>query len=196
MADSGTAEHSTANTERYETYRETGKAKLYFRKSISNLLQFNLLILLEFTRKIYYNRITTGFPRSNGQVERINHVIIPASTKMSIADPGKWYQQTLNSTLYRSIGMTPFRLLNGVEIHHHEDVQLKEILETECQRQLEDSRNDLHHQAKLRISKVQEENRKTYNLRRQAPLKYLYTYMLRCGHSGHYSILALSVAKI
>ena len=25
---------------------------------------------------------------------------------------------------------------------------------------------------------------------------YLYTYMLRCGHSGHYSILALSVEKI
>ena len=79
---------------------------------------------------------------------------------MSIANQRKWYQhvnklqQTLNSTFHRSIGMTPFRLLTEVPMRYHEDVELKEILETEWQQQFEDSRNDLRHQAKLQIWKI------------------------------------------
>lgn len=37
--------------------------------------------------KIEHVLITTGVPRGNGQVERINGIIIPALTKLSVADP-------------------------------------------------------------------------------------------------------------
>ena len=57
-------------------------------------------------------------------------------------------------------------------MRNHENFKLVEILETEWQRQFEDSRNDLRHQAKLEISKIQQENRKTYNRQRRAPHKY------------------------
>lgn len=125
--------------------------------------------------KIQHHRITTGLPRANGQIERINRVIIPALAKMSLDHPGKWYQhvnkvqQTLNSTLQRSIGMTPFKLLIGMEMRRSDDIKLKEILEYEWQRQFEKSREDLRQHAKLQIAKVHDENKKSYNLRRRAP---------------------------
>lgn len=66
--------------------------------------------------------ITTGLPRSNGQVERLNRTIISTLSKLSIEDPSKWFkhvnkvQRVLNSTFQRSIGMTPFELLFGVKM--------------------------------------------------------------------------------
>lgn len=36
--------------------------------------------------------ITTGLPRANGQVERINRTIIPILAKLSLEDPTKWYR--------------------------------------------------------------------------------------------------------
>lgn len=35
---------------------------------------------------------TTGVPRGNGQVERINGIIVPCLTKLSIQNPLKWFQ--------------------------------------------------------------------------------------------------------
>lgn len=34
---------------------------------------------------------TTGVPRGNGQIERINRIIVSSLTKLSIGDPEKWY---------------------------------------------------------------------------------------------------------
>lgn len=34
--------------------------------------------------------ITTGVPRSNGQVERVNHTLIPLLSKLSAPNPGDW----------------------------------------------------------------------------------------------------------
>lgn len=128
--------------------------------------------------KIQHHRITTGFPMANGLIERINRVIIPILTKMSLRNLGKWYQhvsklqQALNSTFHRSIAKTPFRLLKGVEMRCSGDLKLREILETEWQHQFEESRDDLRQQAKIQIGKIQEENKKTYNSRRRAPSRY------------------------
>ncbi|GFT77971.1 retrovirus-related Pol polyprotein from transposon 17.6 [Trichonephila clavipes] len=55
-------------------------------------------------QKITLHHITTGLPRANGQVERINRTIIPVLSKMSEDDPTKWFkhvpslQEVLNST--------------------------------------------------------------------------------------------------
>jgi len=70
--------------------------------------------------EIKRSMITTGLPRANGQVERINRTIIPILTKISFDDSTKvWYkqlsslQQILNSTYQRIINATPFELLTG-----------------------------------------------------------------------------------
>jgi len=62
--------------------------------------------------EIRHLTITTGLPRANGQVERLNRAIIAILSKLSI-DPTKWYkhvgklQRILNSTYNRSIDTTP-----------------------------------------------------------------------------------------
>ncbi|GFW65231.1 retrovirus-related Pol polyprotein from transposon 297 [Trichonephila clavipes] len=43
-------------------------------------------------QKITLHHITTGLPRANGQVERINRTIIPVLSKMSEDDPTKWFK--------------------------------------------------------------------------------------------------------
>lgn len=122
--------------------------------------------------------ITTGLPRANGQIERINRTIIPVLTKLSINEPTKWFrhvskvQQTLNATYQRSIGMTPFELLIGVKMKQKDDLIIKDALEKEFQLHFEQDRDQLRKQAKDQILKVQDENRKTYNLRRREPTKY------------------------
>ena len=122
--------------------------------------------------------ITTGLPRANGQVERLNRTIIPVLTKLTIDDPSKWYryverlQLVLNSTFQRSIGMTPFELLFGVQMRAEGDLMLKQLLEEEFQQGFEENREDLRKKAKEQIAKVQEENRRTYNLRRRKATKY------------------------
>jgi len=55
---------------------------------------------------------TTGMPRANGQVERVNRTLILVLTKLSAPRPEEWHkhlnnvQKYLNATPHRSIGMT------------------------------------------------------------------------------------------
>lgn len=122
--------------------------------------------------------ITTGLPRANGQIERLNRTIVSVLAKLTIDDPSKWYkhigklQRILNATYHRSIGMTPFQLLFGTEMRDEIDLQLKALVEEEFQSHFEENRDDLRKKAKEQISKVQEENRRTYNLRRKNAPKY------------------------
>lgn len=129
--------------------------------------------------KIKHTLITTGLPRSNGQVERLNRTIIPVLAKLSIDEPTKWYrhvdklQRIINSTYHRSIGTTPFELLFGTKMRDSSDVSLfRELIEEEIKGQFQTERDDLRHRAKDQICKVQEENRRTYNLRRRESVKY------------------------
>lgn len=127
---------------------------------------------------IKHTMITTGLPRSNGQVERLNRTIIPILTKLSVEDPTKWYQHVgrlqriLNSTYQRSIGVTPFEVLIGVKMRQKEDLKLRELLENEFRTIFQEDRDVLRTQAKEQLLKVQSENSKTYNLRRHKPTRY------------------------
>jgi len=122
--------------------------------------------------------VTTGLPRANGQVERVNRVIIPILTKLSLNDPTKWYrhvsrlQGILNSTYQRSIGISPFELLTGVKMRCKDDLRLKEMLEQAVQEQFHDERLALRRKAKTQIFKTQQENCKTFNKNRKVPQKY------------------------
>jgi len=74
-------------------------------------------------------------PRGNGQVERLNAIIINVLAKMCIDQPERWYRQVgkvqmaINGSVQRSIGMTPFKLTFGVEMRHADFVPLKEAIE-------------------------------------------------------------------
>ncbi|KAG5878072.1 hypothetical protein JTB14_031507 [Gonioctena quinquepunctata] len=127
---------------------------------------------------IQNSTITTGVPRGNGQVERVNRIIIPVLTKLSLEDPGRWFkyvervQRALNSTIQRSIGTSPFEILTGVKMRNKEEVLIKELLEEATIQKFNENREDLRAESKKQILKVQEENRRTYNLRRRKPRIY------------------------
>lgn len=122
--------------------------------------------------------ITTGVPRGNGQVERMNRVIISVIAKLSIEDPEKWYQHTnkvqqfINKTYQRSIDTSPFQLLCGVSMKTKEDVHLREMIDQEMIESFNQDRNDLRHKAKAQIVAVQKENRRYYNSKRKPAVKY------------------------
>ncbi|XP_071035394.1 uncharacterized protein [Parasteatoda tepidariorum] len=117
--------------------------------------------------------ITTGLPRANGQIENLNSTIISIISKLSIEDPNKWYtnvkdvQKVINSTFQRSINTTPLQLLFGTAIKTKQDLKITNMLNEEIQAIFVNSRDELRKQAKLQIQKVQEENKRTYNLRRK-----------------------------
>lgn len=128
--------------------------------------------------KIQHVPITTGLPRANGQVERLNTIIIAVLSKLSIENPKKWYryvnsvQQVVNSTYQRSINTTPFELLFGTKMKLKTDVKITELLNAEIQADFINNREELRKEAKQQILKVQEKNRKTYNLRRKPARKF------------------------
>lgn len=81
--------------------------------------------------------ITVGIPRVNGQVERVNRILIPLLTKLANPKRKEWHkylafaQQCINTTLNRSIGTDPFHLLFGVHARLRDDLQIRELLDKE-----------------------------------------------------------------
>jgi len=51
-------------------------------------------------------------------------------------------------------------------------MEIKELIDAEMQHQFEYDRYELRRRAKKQILKLQEENKRTYNLRRRPPSKY------------------------
>ncbi|XP_074034151.1 uncharacterized protein [Leptinotarsa decemlineata] len=93
-------------------------------------------------------------------------------------DASKWYrhvprvQRVLNSAYQRSINTTPAEVLFGVKLRNKEDIKLKELLERDIIEMFNEERNALRENARKQIEKVQEENRRTYNLRRKKAKNY------------------------
>lgn len=122
--------------------------------------------------------MTTGVPRGNGQAERMNKTIIQVLTRLTIEDPLKWYrfvpkvQCVINSTVSRSTRRTPFELMFGVKMAMEDDVNLRQLLEEEITVAFEEDRQQLRAEAKRQIQEIQEENKKTYNLRRKKAPTY------------------------
>lgn len=122
--------------------------------------------------------ITTGVPRGNGQIERLNRIVIPILTKLSNDDPEKWYRHTtqlqsvMNSTTTRSTGKTPFEMLFGVKMRTNDDQLLASQLEEALQNDFIERRQEMRNAAKQNIAKLQNENRMTFNRNRKPALKY------------------------
>lgn len=128
--------------------------------------------------KIEVVHATTGVPRGNGQVERIQRIIISVLSKLSIDDPTKWFkhtdrvQQFINKTYQRAIGTTPFELFFGVPMKTKEDVQLKQLIEQEVIESFMEDRESLRENAKQQIRSLKEENKRTYNAKRKPATQY------------------------
>lgn len=130
------------------------------------------------TEKIDIVHTTTGVPRGNGQIERMNRTIISVLSKLSSDNPEKWFthtqrvQQFINKTYQRSIGTTPFEILVGVPMRTKEDVEMKKLIEEEAIQAHNDDRNELRKKAKMQILRLQEENKKSYNAKRKLARRY------------------------
>ncbi|GFW62313.1 transposon Ty3-I Gag-Pol polyprotein [Trichonephila clavipes] len=129
-------------------------------------------------QNILHISITTGLPRSNGQIKKQNSTIIAVLLKLSVDDLEKCHshvphlQEILNSTFQRSIKITPFELLFGPKMKSCQDIEIFELLNDEITAQFQEQRDALRQDAKKQIYKVQDENRRTYNLRRRQAHKY------------------------
>lgn len=130
------------------------------------------------TENINHVLITTGVPRANGQIERVNQVLISLLTKLSDPKREEWFkhlnlaQLYLNCAPHKSIGTTPFRLLYGIHARVRENPQILELLEREWIDNFESNRNELRMRAKESIAKIQSENRKASTKRRKTARKY------------------------
>lgn len=122
--------------------------------------------------------ITTGVPRGNGQVERIQGTVIPVLSKLSKEDPSKWYkyvsavQRILNSTTTRSTKYTPFELMVGVRMRNKNDIRIKELLDEEYRNNVMQSRGDIREEARKNILRIQQENCRQFNRKRRKPTIY------------------------
>lgn len=108
-----------------------------------------------------------GIPRGNGQVARIQEIIINVPAKLTVEGPTKWYkyitsvQSIMNSICSRSTEFTPFELLTGVVKHGHQpDLRIKEILDEEHLNATMRERKIRKEIPKENILKIQKENRK------------------------------------
>jgi len=128
--------------------------------------------------EIEHSLIVTGVPRGNGQVERINRILISLLTKLSMLLPDRWHkfvaraQQYINHVPSRSTGMAPFYLLFGTRARLRDDPQIKEILEAENAIVFQEERDHLREGARKAISKIQAENKKSYDGKRKEPSSY------------------------
>lgn len=122
--------------------------------------------------------ITTGIPRANGQVERLNRIIIPLLTKLAAPKPQEWFkhlaraQQCLNTTWNRSTGTTPFKLLFGVYPRLKDDTEITELLSRELSYEFDQQRNDLRERARENLQKIQRENHRGFNRKRKEARRY------------------------
>lgn len=78
------------------------------------------------TERIKHVLTTTGIPRENDQIKRINRIIISVLTEMSIDAPDKWHkhinkvQRAINSTYQLSVDTSPFEAMFGIKMKQRE----------------------------------------------------------------------------
>lgn len=130
------------------------------------------------TEQIQHLLITTGIPRGNGQVERVNRTIIPILTKLTAPETKNWYkyvdkvQNFMNNSVCRSTRRTPFQLLTEVKMRVGDNPEIREIIEKEWIEEFNRERDGLRQIAKEEISKVQAENRRSANKKRKEAHRY------------------------
>ena len=122
-------------------------------------------------KAIHHHMTTTGVPRANGQIERVNRTVIPLLTKLAAPRPEEWYkyvriaQQCLNSVLHRSLGNTPFKIMFEVQPRMQGLDGFLDQLPQELVAEFDIERDELRRKAAEQIQKIQQENMKGFNIK-------------------------------
>lgn len=129
-------------------------------------------------QRVKHILIATGSPQSNGQVERVNRILVPLLSKLINKDEGKqWYkllseaEYAVNNSINRSTGETPSKLLFGIDQRGSVSDEIREYLSANVNdkpRDLESMRT----KAAEKITVAQEYNEKYFNKKHKEPVRY------------------------
>ncbi|KAH8351200.1 hypothetical protein KR084_010546, partial [Drosophila pseudotakahashii] len=103
----------------------------------------------------------------------MHKIVVPMLSKMSLENPGNWYkhvgkvQQIVNNIEPRSTKVTPFKLLTGVDMRLIDSSELKEQIQQSLMQELDQEREQIRKEARENIQALQEENRRTFDLKRK-----------------------------
>lgn len=117
-------------------------------------------------------KIATGSPQANGQVERINRILVPMIAKLSDDSIGKWcktltdVEYALSNTVSKTTGYTPSQLLFGVGQRGNNIDRLKDYLNQTFETEPRDI-NKMRDIASNKTYKLQIYNKRYINKRRK-----------------------------
>ncbi|XP_062123223.1 myosin heavy chain, non-muscle-like [Drosophila sulfurigaster albostrigata] len=109
---------------------------------------------------------TTGVPRGNGQVERVNRSILAIISKLSADKPDKWFkfvpkvQRVINGTTHKSTKHSPFELMFGVKMRNDADCRILQMLDDEMYNSFDEERQKTRQEAKDEIQHAQDNYKK------------------------------------
>ena len=118
--------------------------------------------------------VATASPQGNGQVERINRIVVPMIAKLT--DQKKWYQVlndaefALNNSVNKSTGETPSKLLFGINQNRKISDNIQEYLDQASAP--EKNLETLREKANREIKNSQQYNKRYYDKKRKPPFKY------------------------
>ncbi|XP_062135072.1 myosin-9-like [Drosophila sulfurigaster albostrigata] len=112
---------------------------------------------------------TTGVPRGNGQVERVNRSILSIISKLSADKPDKWFkfvpkvQRVINGTTHKSTKRSPFELMFGVKMRNDADCRILQMLDDEMYNSFDEERQKTRQEAKDEIQHAQDNYKKAFD---------------------------------
>ncbi|XP_033252071.1 uncharacterized protein K02A2.6-like [Drosophila miranda] len=121
---------------------------------------------------------TTGEPRGNGQIERVNRSILSIISKLSSEEPGRCYkfvprvQRAINSTVHVSTKRCPFELMIGVKMRCGPDSDILQLIEKEMVVNFEDERQKMRQEAKENIQQAQDRYKEQFDKKRKCEYEY------------------------
>ena len=130
------------------------------------------------SQNILHLLIATGVPRGNGQVERINKIVISMLSKLCVENPTHWYkyvdriQQCINNTSPRSTKVSPFKILTGLNMRIPSQNNFRELLDEYAIEELDEERDQIRVEAKENIAKIQAENKRGFDKKRAKATVY------------------------
>lgn len=122
---------------------------------------------------------TTGVARGNGQIERVNRVILSIISKLSAEDTSKWYkfvpqvQKVINSHINCSTKKSPFEIMFGTKMHTSVSDKLTDLLEQELLYEFDKERFKMREEARWQIKQAQDVYKKNYDKKRKGEHVYV-----------------------
>lgn len=122
--------------------------------------------------------IATASPQSNGQIERVNRVLIPLLSKLVDKSEGQqWYkilheaEYALNNSVSKATGETPCRLLLGIDQRGKHSDEIKEYLQANVNENKVDLKQ-IREKSAEKIVAFQKYNKSYFDKKHKCPIQY------------------------